>query len=216
MAHKAILFDFDGVLAQTMEDNFNAWRAAFQDVGITIRSDDYYPLEGMNVVMLAETLIKKYRLSGVVSETLFQKKDDFYALHHRFTLYPGVSELIKKLKEKNIPIAIVTAGRMERLKKTVPHEFFDMFDAIITGDKTERGKPHPDPYYAGAKGVGRAPAECIVVENAPLGVQAAKAAGAYCIAIASTMPKKHLREADEIIGEFEELERSATIQKLLT
>lgn len=214
--HKAILFDFDGVLAKTMEDNFNAWRAAFQSVGVDIVSDDYYPLEGMNVVGVAETLIKKYRLLGVSGEALFQKKDEHYFQNNRFELYPGVAELTTKLKKKNIPIAIVTAGRMERLEKTVDSSFLELFNVIITGDKTARGKPYPDPYLLGASKIGYAPKECIVVENAPLGIQAAKAAGAYCIAVASTMRPEHLREADKIVTEFSGIEQVSSIRGLLS
>lgn len=213
--HKAVLFDFDGVLGKTMEDNFRAWQLAMRDLGADIAPEEYFPLEGMKVAVLAETLCRMKGIACEAPEDIVRRKEAYYFAHHSFELYPGVRELVARLKEKGVLQAIVTAGRMDRLQKTVDGSFLRLFDAIVTGDKTERGKPFPDPYLMGAREVGYDPVECIVVENAPLGIQSAKAAGAYCIAIASTMGREYLREADEIIEEFKDLRSLSLLRMFL-
>ena len=100
-------------------------------------------------------------------------------------------------------MAIVTAGHLDQLKSTVPEKFLNQFNALITGDQVLRGKPDPDPYLRGANALGLQPAECIAVENAPVGVQSAKRANNYCIAICSTVGRDVLIEADEILERFE-------------
>ncbi|GAI93777.1 unnamed protein product, partial [marine sediment metagenome] len=109
---------------------------------------------------------------------------------------------------------IVTAGLSERVHNSVPLKFLSKFDVVITGDKTIRGKPFSDPYLKGAEELGLKPEECIVVENAPLGIQAAKSAGAYCIAICSTLDRSYLEEADEIVEKFEDLNTLDFIKQL--
>ena len=99
-------------------------------------------------------------------------------------------------------MAIVSAANYARLSKTLDPSILNEFNTVITGDKIDRGKPFPDPYLMAAKELGLEPSECLVVENAPVGIEAAKNAGMYCIAITSTLDKKYLSKADKIIGNF--------------
>ena len=105
-------------------------------------------------------------------------------------------------------MAIVTAGHLDQLKLSVPERFLKQFDALVTGDQVSRGKPDPEPYLRGAQELGMGPAECMAIENSPLGVQSAKQAGIYCIAICSTVGRDILIEADEILERFEDLRNS--------
>ena len=79
------------------------------------------------------------------------------------------------------------------------------FDFILTGDEIERAKPDPEPYLTAARRIGLEPGECIVIENAPLGIEAAKAAGMQCIAVESTLKRDHLGSADYIFKDIGEL-----------
>lgn len=195
---KAILFDFDGTLADTMQDNFLAWKKAFQQVGFEIRAEDYFPLEGMKLIDVAKTLSDGDMFNGDLQE-IVRLKDKFYLENYNFSLYPGVEELINFLKKENYRLAIVTASANERLRKSVPSEFLEYFDVIITGDDTEFGKPHPAPYLKALEKLSISPQESFVVENAPLGISSAKNAEIYCIALENTMDKKFLGDADIIL-----------------
>ena len=211
---KAILFDFDGVLADTMEDNFLAWQKAFKDYEINIKKEDYFPLEGMELIKIAKKISGKYKVHPD-PETIVKLKNKYYLEDHSFFLYPKAAELIDLLKKNKFLLAIVSAGTRERLRRTVPAEFLKKFDTIISGEDSKNGKPSPDPYLNAAKKLGVSPEECVVIENAPLGIKSAKKAGMYCIAICSTLDQLFLSEADEIIDKFEDLEKLTMVKMLI-
>lgn len=213
---KGILFDFDGVLGQTLEDHFMAWKEAAADFGVKIGPEHYFPIEGMSVIELA----KMYCGLGGIDEKRFaekivERKEKYYLRDLNFKFYPGVEEFIGILHAKKVPIAIVTAGLPERISKSAPADFLKKFTAIITSDKYDRGKPFPDPYSKGIGELNLQPSECVVIENAPFGVQSAKVAGTYCIGVCSTVSKELLKEADEIVEKFSDLKELNTIQKIL-
>jgi len=213
--YKAVLFDLDGTLAITMEDHFKAWRAALLEYGIELNLEDYYPLEGLRLYEIAKRFSERYHLEDTDEKEIVKRKEKHYLDNHQFTLYPGVEELITLLSSKNVPIAMVTAGLENRLKSSVPSEFLKRFDSIVTGDGTEEGKPSPAPYLRAAKKLGVAPEDCIAVENAPLGIESAKNAGTYCIAICSTLNERYMERADEVLESFECLKDSEAIRQLL-
>ena len=93
--------------------------------------------------------------------------------------------------------------------------FLERFQAIVTGEDTTVGKPSPEPYLRGAEKLGVRPEACIVVENAPIGIESAKRAGAYCIALCTTVSREALRQADEIVDSFEALREVPLITQLL-
>lgn len=212
---KGILFDFDGVLARTMEDTYRAWRKALLDFGAEITGKQFYPLEGMRLQEVAATLCAVHGISADMQEIL-KKKEAYYLEDHSFSLYPGVEYLVRRLGQRKIPMGIVTAGGIERIQKTLSSDFLGKFTAIITNESGGRGKPYPDPYLTGAEGIGVLPQECIVVENAPLGIRSAKAADMYCIAIASTVAPEALKEADEVVERFDDVLHTAPVQSLFS
>jgi beta-phosphoglucomutase len=214
MTIKGILFDYDGVLAETMEDLFLAWKKAFLDYGIEIKKGDYFPLEGTKVVEVARIISNKYDICPEPFDVV-KKKDEYYLSNHKFSFYPGVEDFIDVLIKNNIKIAIVSASQKHKLDKTVPKDFLKKFDEIICGDDYKNGKPNAEPYLTAANKLGLKPEECIVVENAPLGIKSAKNAGIFCIGIDSTLPKEYLREADIIIDKFEDLKNLDIIKNIL-
>jgi beta-phosphoglucomutase len=214
-APKALLFDFDGVLAQTMADNFKAWQHTLHARGADIGEREYFLMEGMKLSEVARVLCERHGVIGADHAAIVKEKEEFYLANHSFKLYPGVEEFTTLLAEKGVPMAIVSAGLYDRLARSMPESLLRRFGAVVTGDKTERGKPFPDPYLKGAEELGVPIEDCIVVENAPLGVQSAKSAGAFCVAICSTLGEDELREADEIIPDFRALHVSPHINTLL-
>lgn len=212
---KGILFDFDGVLAETMGDFYQAWKAAFAHFGYSINEEEFYLLEGMKLFDVASIFCRKADIPMKEVENILAKKEAYYAKHHKFRFYPGVEHFITDLKRNGVPIAVVTAGMKERLIKTVPADFLANFEAIVSNETSGRGKPYPDPYLRGAADLKLNPDECIVIENAPSGISAAKSAGMYCIAVCSTLNRKHLKEADEIVDSFSGLSESRFIRDII-
>jgi len=203
---RAVLFDFDGVLAETMEDLYLAWEKAFLDLNVQIKKEDYFPIEGTKVIDVAKIMSDKYKLKQDPNK-IVELKNGYYLKNHNFSFYSGVNEIIDSLVSRGIKIAIVSASPREKLEKTVPEDFLKKFDAIITGEDYIFGKPNPEPYLTAMKNLELSPGECIVIENAPLGIKSAKSAGIYCIAITTTLDKNYLKEADKVIESHYELSK---------
>lgn len=214
-ALKGILFDFDGTLADTMAGHYLAWKSALGEYGISIEADDYYPLEGAGLHEVAREFTKGLAWTEATIDELVRKKKKYYVDRQSITFFPGVEPLISELKNRKVPMAIVTAGHLDQLRLSVPQRFLEQFDALITGDLFVRGKPDPEPYLRGAEKLGLTPADCIAIENSPLGVQSARRANIYCIAICSTVGRDDLIEADEILERFEDIRNSIKIGKIL-
>lgn len=212
---RGILFDFDGVLAETMDDHFKAWNEAFKTFNTHIAAEDFFCLEGMPITKMAEEMCRMKGIDLIHTKTILEQKAVHYSANHSFHLYPGVEDVITELHTRNIPIAIVSGGGQARIRNSAPADFLKKFTAIITAESTPRGKPFPDPYLEGARALGLSPSECIVVENAPLGIQAAKAAGAYCVAVTSTVSQDKLYAADAIITTIQKIRTLPIVQGLI-
>lgn len=204
---KGILFDFDGVLAKTMEDNYKAWKSAMKDFGANLKGSDYYPLEGIPVKDIAIKFCQKFNINESFCKEIVDKKERYYLRNHHFEFYPGVEKFIDLLKSKKILLGLVTAALSERLQNTVSENFLKKFDTIVSGERTPRGKPYPDPYLQGLSDLNLTSDECVVIENAPMGIKSAKKANLYCFAVCSTLDKSFLKEADEIVEEFKDLSK---------
>ena len=203
--YKAILFDFDGVLGKTMEDNYKAWAHSLAPYGIQVRREEYFLLEGAPPKKVAAIFLTKYHLGLESVGDIVRSKESYYLENRSFALYEGVQELIESLKVSGLQLALVTGASRQRLMGTNITPFLNQFDVLITGDQVSHGKPSPEPYLLGAQKLGVTASECLVIENAPLGIESAKAAGMYCVAICSTLAKEHLGQADEILNTIGEL-----------
>jgi beta-phosphoglucomutase len=199
-----------------MEDHFSAWRAVFAEYGVEIAPGEYYPMEGMKLPDIATTLIAKIPVDRrPTPDEVVKNKEKHYHQSYQMRFYPGVDELLSELERRRVPFGIVTASLGPRMRATVPAEFLSRFGTLITGDLTPRGKPYPDPYLKGAETLGVKPEQCLVVENAPLGIQAAKSAGMYCVGVCSTVEAVHLSHADETVPSFAALPESQGFKRLL-
>jgi beta-phosphoglucomutase len=112
----------------------------------------------------------------------------------------------------NLKKALVTGSILKNIEPIVGNGFLHNFNVIVTGDQVTHTKPHPEPYLTAAQQLAVKPDECIVIENAPSGIEAAKKAGMYCIAVKTTIQdEQYLKEADLIVEDISKL----PIEKLL-
>lgn len=207
MSYKAVLFDFDGVIADTILYHVQAWQIAFADYGVNIVPDDIYYREGKIANLIAPLLAesKGLQLSKTELQKIVDKKREAYQKVSKAKVYPEVRELIVKLKERGIKLGLVTGSIIKNMLVVADQEFLNQFGAIVTGDSVRNNKPHPEPFLTGAEKLNVDPKNCIVIENAPLGIQAAKTAGMFCVAVQTTIKDKNvLKEADLIIENISE------------
>jgi beta-phosphoglucomutase len=203
--YEAILFDFDGVLGKTMEDNYKAWAHSMEPYGIKVEREEYFLMEGAPPKKVAETFLKTNHLGLESIDNIVLSKEKHYLENRSFSLYDGAEELIKSLKVKGVRLGLVTGASSQRLTGTGINAFLNQFNALITGEQVSNGKPNPEPYLLCAQKLSATPSECLVVENAPMGIESAKKAGMFCVAICSTLGKEHLGLADEILNTISEL-----------
>jgi len=201
--YKAILFDFDGVIANTMHDNFDAWHYAFSTFGITFEKSEYFALEGLKPSAVAQHFLALNQLESLDNiNYVVAQKESYYIENMNFSLYPDVINLLEFLKENNIKTAVVTGASKLRFTKsidTLPSgSLLSLFDEIVTASDYENGKPNPEPYLVAMDKFTLSSHECLVVENAPLGISSAKKANMKTVALCTTLDKSFLREADYI------------------
>jgi len=205
--YKAILFDMDGVIVDTMPYHFISWFEVLKEYGVRVMPMTIFEMEGAKwdaVIKLAYTDSGKKLPEGASDKIRFEREAIFNRYFKRF-IFDGISEFIKKVKAGGIKTAIVTGSSQREAKRFLPEEVYNFFDAVITGENVKRGKPYPDPYLTAAKNLRLKPAECLVIENAPYGIRSAKAAKMKCFAIATTLPKEKLKKADKVFANHREL-----------
>ena len=201
---KAVLFDLDGVLLGSMPYHVKAWQEVFSQYNIKLHPDEIYSREGTKTADLARNLVRdhKLNLSEEDLQNLVQSKSKKYNEITKADVMPGVSDLVNELKRRQVKIAIVTSTFRENLLRVMPQELVAKFDTIVTGGDVENGKPHPEPFLKAAEKLGIKPSECIVVENAEIGIRSGKTAEMFCVGVTSTQTPEQLKQADKIVPDI--------------
>ena len=113
---------------------------------------------------------------------------------------PGAVRLVRSIAAAGVPLGLVTsAGRRYAEESLVDLGVRELFTVVVTAEDVTAGKPDPEGYRAACRALGVAPAACVVFEDAPAGVAAAKAAGAYCVAVATSHDAAELSAADRVV-----------------
>ena len=186
---KAVLFDMDGVLYDSMPNHASAWQESMAQQGLQMTADDAYATEGARGVDTIRLMVKR-QLGRVIDEAEAQRMYDvksriFHSLPEA-PVMPGIRELMQKIKASGLQVGVVTGSGQRPLIQRILKDFGDYVNEahITTAYDVERGKPNPDPYLMGLQKAGSlAPYEAIVVENAPLGVRAGYAARIFTVAV---------------------------------
>ena len=205
-AIEAIFFDMDGVLVDSMVFHRLSWQEILGRYGIHLADEFVYRHEGAMGLEVIAGIFEQHRVDFEPEQL-----DSIYALQNalfqerylnRVTLYPQTLPLLAHCREQGIRIGLVTSSRFNLVARIWSAEHLRSFDTVVTADHVQRYKPHPDPYLQALKDLGLDGERCLVVENAPAGIQAAKAAGLQCLAIASTLTPDCLREADFVFPDL--------------
>jgi len=203
---RAVLFDLDGVLLKSMEQHLEAWRHAFRRFNTLITDLEFYLLEGRGAKSVVETLVNKFGIDPKFIPQILDEKVAFYNNKFHPEFYDGLYSVLDLLKSNHIKMAVVTGGYRDRVSKIIKEYFKGYFCAFVTSDDVKNTKPSPEPYLKGASLLGVKPAQCLVIENAPMGILSAKKAGMEVLAITTTLTKDHLRKADYITNNFKEIQ----------
>ena len=203
---KAIIFDMDGVLVDSMPYHAEAWKQAFATVSISIEWKDIYELEGSNHRQIVELLFRRFGripTENDIRELRRKEMEVFKRIEH-VRPFEGMKELLDSLKSR-YSLAVVSGSDKGAVHGIINTFFPDTFKVIVDGDDVKKSKPAPEPYLRAVEKLGIPAEECIVIENAPLGIRSAKSAGLRCIAVPAYLGRESLEEADVIAGSHREL-----------
>ncbi len=188
---KAVLFDMDGVLYNSMPNHSIAWQKSMQEFDIHMTAADAYATEGARGVDTIRYFVKKQQdrdIDEAEAQEMYDVKTRYFHELPVAEIFDGVYDLMKKIKASGLQIGVVTGSGQRPLIERLLRDFDGFLDEdhIVTAYDVKRGKPNPDPYQMGLKKAGNLnPWEGIVVENAPLGVRAGVAANIFTVAINS-------------------------------
>ena len=183
-----IIFDLDGVLVDSMPAHYRAWKIAFKEVAnIDVDERTIYLLEGMRGSELVKTIFEQKGFSNhSIVEEVNSKKNEIFKTIPNIDAYDGTKELVASLECYK---SVVSGSAKEDVEAIIDRSFGKrLFDTIITADDIDKGKPDPSSFIMASRKMNLKPSQAIIVENAPLGVQAANNAGIKCIVVLNNSP----------------------------
>ena len=196
-APKAVLFDMDGVIYDSMPAHAYAWNKATSEFGLRFTQQDTFTHEGMRGEEVIAACMREQKGREATEEeirTIYARKAEIIMTEFGdLPLMPGTKELMQKLKAAGLLIVVVTGSGQPSTLKRIVTDYAGLVspDLIISSKDCTHGKPHPQPYLMGLERAGRAlgrrlplsPWEAIVVENAPMGIQSGVAARIFTIGV---------------------------------
>ena len=201
----AVLWDLDGVLVDSTRYHYEAYREMLTESGRELGFEEFRNLIGLR----NETILRRLfgELPAGEVERLARRKEELFRerIAGNVEALPGAADLVCRLQREGVPMAIVSS---------TPRANIDLilgilglggaFSAIVGAEDARRGKPDPEGFLVAAGRLGVAPADCVVLEDAPEGIEGAKAAGMRCVGVATTRPPERLRRADLVVESLDD------------
>ncbi|HUV75937.1 MAG TPA: HAD family phosphatase [Dehalococcoidales bacterium] len=202
---EAVIWDMDGVIADTALYHFKAWQDVFRKRRGSYTEEDFK----RNFGRRNDTIIPNImggNLSSSEVEAIAGEKEDNYRqrVAQNIKPLPGAIELIRALRERGVKMAIASSSPVENIQLILGGLGIDSyFQFIVSGKQVSEGKPSPQGFLLAAKKLEVAPENCVVIEDAIDGVAGAKRAGMKCLAVTNNHSKQSLVEADLVVDTLE-------------
>lgn len=185
---KAVLFDMDGVLFDSMPNHANSWAKVCSEFGLAMTPEEAYMHEGRTGESTINILTQRYWKRDATPEEIAQIYAEKCRLFNgcpEAPKMPGAEQLLEQVKDAGLKILVVTGSGQKSLLDRLQHNYPGYFSPslIVSSKDVQHGKPSPEPYLMGLEKAGIAPYEAFVVENAPLGVRASVAARIFTVAV---------------------------------
>lgn len=182
------LIDMDGVLYDSMPYHAAAWQQMMREQGVETSRDEYFLYEGMTGKATVDLIFRRELGRGATDEEaarLYRRKADIFVEMGEKRMMPGADRMLRTLMDHGVGRVLVTGSAqhslLDRLDEDYPGAFAS--DKRVTALDVKHGKPDPEPYLKGLEKAGAGKDEAFVIENAPLGVRAGKAAGLFTVAV---------------------------------
>lgn len=211
---RMIIFDFDGVIADTEKSHFEMFRQSLLDEGVTLTWPEYCEkyLGYSDHECLEQVLTDKGRqCDSETIERIFQRKKVLFAsfIERNSLIIPGVRRLLEELRSENIICSICSGALTEEIEFILNKERLrDFFAFIVSADDVSQSKPDPEGYRLCLDRINAADTgpmkvlagQCVVIEDSIWGIQAAHAADMRCLAVGTSYPVEKLREAEMVVN----------------
>lgn len=198
---KAALIDMDGTLLDSMPSHARAWRRMVSELGIDCGLEEFFGYEGMTGAATIDLIFRR-ELGRPATEQekteLYARKTGYFNELPRVPVMPGAARMLEILKKRGIKRVLVTGSGQKSTIGRLAGEFPGAFEErmMVTSRDVSRGKPDPEPYLLAMSKAGVLPSEAMVVENAPLGVKAGAASGAFTVAVTTgPIPEQDMWDA---------------------
>jgi beta-phosphoglucomutase len=213
---RAVVFDFDGVIANSEPLHLRAFQDVLSEEGVTLTESDYYAqylgFDDAGVFREVDRARGARWTTADVDDLVARKAVRLEALErHMSLLFPGAADAIRRIAAA-VPIAIASGARGEEIRRLLDREHLTpLFAAIVAAEDTPASKPAPDPYreaVARISTVRRAPVtprDCVAIEDSGWGLQSARAAGLRTVAVTTSYPASALHTADRVIASIQDL-----------
>jgi beta-phosphoglucomutase family hydrolase len=205
---RAVIFDMDGVIVESEHIHIEAEQQTLLKHGVRISAEELHAYTGTTAEFMFRELIKKYRLNTTF-EKIFNEKEGilFRLLEEETKPTKGVIKLLKKLKQKGIKLAIASSSHRKLIEYILRRlDVGWLFDFVVSAEDIAHSKPNPEIFLRSALGLKVQPVECLVVEDAKLGIEAAKKAGMKVIGYRNpNSGDQDLSRADMIVNDFSRL-----------
>lgn len=203
---KFALIDMDGVLYDSMPFHARSWKLMMAEQGLDLPEEEFFLYEGMTGTATIDLIFRRELGRSVSDEEarrLYARKAELFNSMGEKRLMPGAHRMLRALKEAGVGRVLVTGSAQQSLLTRLEMDYPGMFDTDkrVTALDVSHGKPNPEPYLKGLEKAGVSPEEAFVIENAPLGVRAGKAAGLFTIAVTTgPIPREEfVRENADLI-----------------
>jgi len=198
-AVKAVIFDMDGVLTDS-EPLINAAAVAmFRERGLIVQPEDFIPFVGMGENRYIGGVAEKHGFPIDITSAKKRTYEIYLDLVPRqLRAFPGAQDLVRACQRAGLKIAVASSADLIKIEANLRQIGLppESWDAIVAAEDAVHKKPAPDLFLAAARKLSVTPGDCVVIEDAVNGIQAAKAAGMRCVAVAQTFPTEKLGAAD--------------------
>lgn len=204
---KAVILDMDGVVLDSMPYYAAAWRIALAECGVVPPEIEFYRHESEDADLSVRHFFRaaNKEVSADTVDKIARRVTELYWSFAHIAPRPGAFEVCAHLKKAGLALALVTGSPASEVDRFLGADQIGLFDAIISRDDVQRGKPNPEPFQAALDKLDLAPEQALAIENAPLGIRSAKDAGLLTIALTSTLPPEELNEADLVLDSLDRL-----------
>ncbi len=201
------IFDWDGVLVDSSAHHERSWERLAAETGYRLPPDHFHRGFGMKNEQIIPELLRWTRDPAEIRRLSLRKEELFRESVRRAGIapLPGVREWLERLDRARIPRIIASSTHRENIETILRLTDMDGFRGIVAAEDVERGKPAPDVFLLAAARLGLAPTQCVVFEDSPAGLAAARAAGMRVVAVTTTHPAETLKDADLIVPRLDAL-----------